>query len=152
MLKPNHKVGVSAITRVCSLVSSLLSSSFFIPEHLFASPLAFSRSISLFFVVFLAYQVGSVWEMCLFVSWKCFSPHKQRMKCEMGACKIARMHPSNTISGRQMHLGLCARCCQEIWTDYYVSEIQSNSGTEDQILFCTLIALNLGKITLYTSF
>lgn len=103
-LKPNHEFGVSAIN-VCediwelikgpgsyspdmlksnyrslrSLVSSLDSSSFLIPEHLFASPLACSRSISLFFV-FPGYHVGSVWKMCLFVSSGNFSPltHRER--------------------------------------------------------------------------
>lgn len=70
---------------------------------------------------------------------------------KMGAGKASPMHPSNPISGRKMHLCVCVHCCTEIWTDYYVSEIQSDPGSKDHLIFCTLSALDLDKIRLYTS-
>lgn len=109
MLKPNHKVGIYAInvcediqelikraggysldmlksnqTSICSLVSSLHSSSFFIPEHLFASPLAFSRSISIFCCLLWLPHGLNVRDVLVCLLWNVFPPHEQKKKCEDG--------------------------------------------------------------------
>lgn len=131
-LKPNHEFGVSAIN-VCediwelikgagsyspdmlksnyrslrSLVSSLDSSSFLIPEHLFASPLACSRSISLFFCVPWLPCGLSVKDVFVCLLWQFFPPHTQRKKWKIRACKASQMPASSTASDRQMHLCVC---------------------------------------------
>lgn len=84
--------GLEATPRICynptrqaCVASFPPSSSFLIPEHLLASPLAFSGFISLFSGVLSGYHVGSLWEMCLFVSSGNVSPLEQRKKCEDGS-------------------------------------------------------------------
>lgn len=172
-LKPNQKVGFlrlmcvcvklikrawsysldmlkSNLTSVCSLVSSLHSSSFFIPEHLFASPLACRRSISLFLLCSLVTMWAQCERWCVCLSPLAFFsplPNRERtgdtrLQRIENACVKHNFRQTDALLSVRL---LVPRDLNRILSDI-LSGIQSNSGSEDKIIFCTLTVMSMFKI------
>lgn len=115
---------------------------------------------SLHLFIFLCSLV-TMWAQC--ERCVCLSPlaifppsHTEKEMEDARLRSIANVCVEHTLRQIDALVYVCVHWCQEIWTDFYVTRIQSNSGSEDKIILCTLYCykhtLNFGKITLHARF